>query len=98
MISVVFHLGSSRLTSQPTSSVIGSQADIDRAKHLGVDSMSIDDLKKLNKNKKLVKKLAQKYDAFIASEGIIRQIPRILGPGLSRGMLYPPYIIYPGRR
>lgn len=47
--------------------------------------MSADDLKKLNKNKKLVKKLARKYDAFVASEALIKQIPRILGPGLSKG-------------
>jgi large subunit ribosomal protein L10Ae len=39
----------------------------------------------LNKNKKLVKKLAKKYDAFLASEALIKQIPRLLGPGLSKG-------------
>lgn len=47
--------------------------------------MSADDLKKLNKNKKLIKKLARKYDAFVASEALIKQIPRLLGPGLSKG-------------
>ena len=47
--------------------------------------MSVDDLKKLNKNKKLIKKLARKYDAFLASEALIKQIPRLLGPGLSKG-------------
>ena len=47
--------------------------------------MSVDDLKKLNKNKKLVKKLAKKYDAFLASDALIKQIPRLLGPGLSKG-------------
>lgn len=47
--------------------------------------MSVDDLRKLNKNKKLIKKLARKYDAFLASEALIKQIPRILGPGLSKG-------------
>ena len=40
--------------------VLGDQHDIDRAKHHGVDAMSADDLKKLNKNKKLIKKLARK--------------------------------------
>jgi large subunit ribosomal protein L10Ae len=30
----------------------------------------------MNKNKKLVKKLAKKYDAFVASEVLIKQIPR----------------------
>lgn len=49
--------------------------------------MSADDLKKLNKNKKLIKKLARKYDAFIASDTLIKQIPRLLGPGLSKGTL-----------
>ena len=48
--------------------------------------MSSDDLKKLNKNKKLIKKLARKYDAFIASDTLIKQIPRLLGPGLSKGI------------
>jgi large subunit ribosomal protein L10Ae len=32
--------------------ILGDQHDIDRAKHGGVDAMSADDLKKLNKNKK----------------------------------------------
>lgn len=41
-------------------------------------------LKKLNKNKKLVKKLAKKYHAFLASEAVIKQIPRLLGPGLNK--------------
>lgn len=70
-------------------SVLGDQHDIDRAKHHGVDAMSSDDLKKLNKNKKLIKKLARKYDSFISSDTLIKQIPRLLGPGLSKGM--PPY-------
>lgn len=67
------------------SSILGDQHDLDRAKHHGLDAMSVDDLKKLNKNKKLIKKLARKYDAFLASEGLIKQIPRLLGPGLSKG-------------
>ena len=41
--------------------------------------------RRMNKNKKLVKKLAKKYDAFLASEALVRQIPRLLGPGLSKG-------------
>jgi ribosomal protein L1 len=65
--------------------ILGDQHDIDRAKHGGVDAMSAEDLKKLNKNKKLIKKLARKYDAFVASDSLIKQIPRLLGPGLSKG-------------
>ncbi|KYK57850.1 putative ribosomal protein L10a.e, cytosolic [Drechmeria coniospora] len=69
--------------------ILGDQHDLDRAKHGGVDAMSSDDLKKLNKNKKLIKKLARKYDAFIASEALIKQIPRLLGPGLSKAGKFP---------
>lgn len=46
--------------------------------------MDVEGLKKLNKNKKLVKKLAKKYHAFLASESVIKQIPRLLGPGLNK--------------
>ena len=67
-------------------SILGDQHDLDRAKHHGIDAMSTEDLKKLNKNKKLIKKLARKYDAFLASDSLIKQIPRLLGPGLSKGM------------
>merc|ERR1712056_11847 len=61
----------------------------DEAKAKGVPFMSAEDLKKLNKQKKLVKKLAKKYDAFLASESLIKQIPRLLGPGLNKAGKFP---------
>ena len=36
-----------------------------------------------------VKKLAKKYDAFLASESLIKQIPRLLGPGLNKAGKFP---------
>ena len=69
--------------------LLGDAADIDRAKLIGLEFMSTEDLKKLNKNKKLVKKLAKSQDAFIASEALIKQIPRLLGPGLSKAGKFP---------
>ena len=92
--------------------ILADAADIDRAKLIELEYMSVDDLKKLNKNKKLVKKvnyhsltfirfdgtdsslsyvlqLAKKYDAFLASEVLIKQIPRLLGPGLSKAGKFP---------
>merc|ERR1711976_808786 len=69
--------------------VFGNQAHIDEAKKYDIPSMSVDDLKKLNKDKKLVKKLAKQYDAFLASDALIRQIPRILGPGLNKAGKFP---------
>lgn len=50
---------------------------------------SVDDLKKTNKNKKIVRKLAKKYDVFLASNALIKQIPRLLGPGLNRAGKFP---------
>jgi len=69
--------------------ILGNQAHIDEAVKHGIPHMSVDDLKKLNKDKKLVKKLAKKYDAFLASDALIRQIPRLLGPGLNKAGKFP---------
>merc|ERR1712156_1195350 len=69
--------------------VLGNQAHIDEAIKHNVPHMSVDDLKKLNKDKKLVKKLAKKYDAFLDSESLIKQIPRLLGPGLNKAGKFP---------
>ena len=64
--------------------LLGDQQHIDEAKAAGIPAMSVDDLKKLNKDKKKVKGLAKKYDAFLASDTLIKQIPRLLGPGLNK--------------
>lgn len=32
---------------------------------------------------------AKKYDAFLASEALIKQIPRLLGPGLNKAGKFP---------
>jgi len=69
--------------------VIGDQKHIDEAKKLGIPSLSQDDLKKLKKDKKLVKKLANQYDAFLASATLIRMIPRLVGPGLNKAGKFP---------
>ena len=129
--------------------ILGDQVHLDEAKEIGVPSMSADDLKKLNKDKKLVKKLglfmavlmlkicstvmikfacitwnwwnhltdilnqfvhsfhfiscidylfhlftAKKYDAFLASESLIKQIPRLLGPGLNKAGKFPAMVTH----
>lgn len=33
--------------------------------------------------------VAKKYDAFLASESLIKQIPRLLGPGLNKAGKFP---------
>ncbi|XP_053689286.1 60S ribosomal protein L10a-like [Sabethes cyaneus] len=70
-------------------SVLGDQQHCDEAKADDVPYMDAEALKKLNKNKKLVKKLAKKYDAFLASESLIKQVPHLLGPGLNKAGKFP---------
>ena len=48
--------------------ILGDQQHCDEAKTKDIDFMSANDLKKLNKDKKKVKTLAKKYDAFLASD------------------------------
>lgn len=69
--------------------ILGDQVHCDRAKALGIPCMNVEDLKKLNKNKKEVKKLAKSYDAFLASETLIRMIPKLLGPGMHKAGKFP---------
>jgi len=69
--------------------VIGNDKHISDAKEAGVDAMSVEDLKKLKKGKKQVKKLANSYNSFLASSTLIRQIPRLLGPGLNKAGKFP---------
>eukprot|EP00092_Neocalanus_flemingeri_P074194 GFUD01091693.1.p1 GENE.GFUD01091693.1~~GFUD01091693.1.p1 ORF type:complete len:218 (+),score=52.75 GFUD01091693.1:177-830(+) len=74
--------------------LLGDQQHCDEATSLGMDCMSADDLKKLNKDKKKVKKLAKKYDAFLASDTLIKQIPRLLGPGLNKAGKFPSLVTH----
>ncbi|XP_020248240.1 60S ribosomal protein L10a-like [Asparagus officinalis] len=64
--------------------MLGDAQHVEEANKIGLECMDVESLKKLNKNKKLVKKLAKKFHAFLASEAVIKQIPRLLGPGLNK--------------
>ncbi len=61
-----------------------------------MEHKSVEDLKKFNKNKKIIKKFAKKYHAFLASDTLIKQIPRLLGPGLTKAGKFPT-LISPGQ-
>jgi len=69
--------------------ILGNQKHCDEAKAANVPFMNVDDLTKLKKSNKLVKKLAQKYHAFLASADLIKKLPRILGPGLNKAGKFP---------
>lgn len=69
--------------------VLGNAIHCEMAEKEKYDYMTVDDLKKFNKNKKQIKKFAKKYDAFLASDTLIKQIPRLLGPGLNKAGKFP---------
>ncbi|KMZ72343.1 Ribosomal protein [Zostera marina] len=69
--------------------MLGDAQHVEEASKISLSSMSVEDLKKFNKNKKLVKKMSKKYHAFLASEAVIKQIPRLLGPGLNKAGKFP---------
>ena len=69
--------------------VLGNDIHCEQAKELGYPFLSVEDLKKTNKNPKVVRKMAKKYDQFVASQALIKQIPRLLGPGLQRAGKFP---------
>jgi len=85
--------GAIRLPNVPrpkfTVCVIGDAKHLGEAKDAKIASLSEDDLKKMNKNKKIVKKLAKQYGSFLASASLIRKIPRLLGPGLNKAGKFP---------
>eukprot|EP00244_Chara_vulgaris_P013464 TRINITY_DN76_c0_g1_i2.p1 TRINITY_DN76_c0_g1~~TRINITY_DN76_c0_g1_i2.p1 ORF type:complete len:217 (+),score=60.00 TRINITY_DN76_c0_g1_i2:193-843(+) len=74
--------------------MLGDAQHVEEAEKIGMDTMDVEALKKLNKNKKLVKKLAKKYNAFLASEAVIKQIPRLLGPGLNKAGKFPTLVTH----
>jgi large subunit ribosomal protein L10Ae len=85
--------GSVKLPNVPrpkfTVCILGNDKHCDEAKAAGIPFMNKDGLAKLKKNNKLVKKLANQYHAFLASADLIKQIPRLLGPGLNKAGKFP---------
>ena len=64
--------------------ILGDAYHVEEAQKNDVPYMDVEALKALNKDKKKVKKLANKYDAFLASQAIMKQIPRLLGPTMHK--------------
>lgn len=51
---------------------------------INVDVMDFDGLKTFNKDKKLIKKWAKKYAILLATDSLVKKIPTVLGPILTR--------------
>jgi len=69
--------------------ILGDAYHCEKAAAMGLDFKNAEGLKNFNKNKKLIKKFAKKYHNFLASEALIKQIPRLLGPGLNKAGKFP---------
>ena len=57
-----------------------------------IPCMNVDEITAINKNKKVIRKLCKKYDAFLASDTLIKKLPRLIGPGLNRAGKFPSVI------
>lgn len=64
-------------------------ADEAKASKVDVDVVSLDFLKKFNKDKKLIKKWAKKYSVLLATDSLVKKIPTVLGPVLNRIGMFP---------
>ena len=69
--------------------VIANAIHAEKAEAAGFEFRTEEDLKKFNKNKKIVKKFARQFDAFLSSDTLIKKIPRLLGPGLNKAGKFP---------
>ena len=54
-----------------------------------VSVTTLDELKKFNKDKKMVKKWAKQYDTLIASDTVLKRVPVVVGPILNRIQMFP---------
>lgn len=67
---------------------------MEEAKALGLECVDLDGLKKFNKDKKLIKKWAKKYQILLATDTLSRKIPKVLGPTLTKIGMYPQVITH----
>ena len=60
-----------------------------KKENLDIDVTSLDELKKFNKDKKLVKKWAKQYTVLLASDTVLKKVPVVVGPILTRINRFP---------
>jgi len=74
--------------------IIGDAAHIDEAKALKLDYIDVDGVTKFNKDKKIIKKWAKKYDLLLATDAIAKKLPKIMGPTLNKIGMFPSVITH----
>lgn len=74
--------------------VIGDVAHCEEAAALGIDNTNLDELKKFNKDKKLIKGWAKKYHLLLATDTLSKKIVRVCGPTLNKIGMFPQVITH----
>ena len=69
--------------------IIGDLKLINEAIEHGYKYMDLNSLKEFNREKKPIKKFIKNYDGFVASDTIIRKIPKLLGPMINKYGKFP---------
>ena len=57
--------------------------------NVDIEFTDLDTLKKFNKDKKLVKKWAKKYQTLLASDSVLKKVPAVVGPILAKIQRFP---------
>lgn len=69
--------------------ILGDQVHCDQAQAAGIPFIDAEGLKRFNKDRKAMKKFFKPYAFLIASESIIKQIPKLVGPALTKINKFP---------
>ena len=59
--------------------MIGNIGHIEEAKELNIDTANLDDLKKFNREGKLIKKWARRYDVLLVTDTLSRSVTKLIG-------------------
>lgn len=69
--------------------ILGDQVHSDSATALNLPFIDAEKLKSFNKNRKLIKKFFKPYEILLASESIVKQLPKLVGPVLAKINKFP---------
>ena len=69
--------------------ILGDQVHCDQAAALGIPHIDAEGLQKFQKNRKTIKRYFKSYRVLLASDGIIKQLPRLVGPSLTKLNKFP---------
>lgn len=69
--------------------ILGDQVHCDQAAAANIPFIDAEGLKKFNKDRKQMKKYFKPYAILLASESIIKQIPKLVGPALTKINKFP---------